>query len=159
MAGAGPLRYDCERFVREAGMEEHVRFAGIVPHADVPVLMAAADVFVSTSTLSNRALPTCEAMICGVPVLAYDTGDTATIVRDGVTGVLVRDGNRKQLAPAMAKLLVDAGLRARLADAARQLAREAFVSWESRIAMELEIIKQVARKQNGRPVHRPPVSS
>jgi glycosyltransferase involved in cell wall biosynthesis len=108
--------------------------------------MAASDLFVSTSTLTNRALPTCEAMICGVPVLAYDTGDTATVVRNEQTGVLVGDGDVGALAAAIARLLADAPLRAGVADRARALARETFVSWDARIAMELDIISRLARK-------------
>jgi glycosyltransferase involved in cell wall biosynthesis len=98
-------------------------------------------------------------MICGVPVAAYDAGDTATVVRDGDTGLLVGDGDVEGLAGAIARLLGDAALRARLANSARRLARDTFVSWEKRIAMELEIIGALARKENGRPVSRPPASS
>ena len=157
-AGDGPLRDACERAAREQGIAGDVRFAGVVAHDDVPALMAASDLFVSTSTLTNRALPTCEAMICGVPVLAYDTGDTATVVRSDETGVLVHDGDVDTLAQQITRLLADAPLRTRLAAAARHLARATFVSWEARIAMELEIIGRLARKENGRPVSRPPAS-
>jgi glycosyltransferase involved in cell wall biosynthesis len=157
-AGDGPLRGACEHAARAQGIAERVRFAGIVPHDDVPALMAAADAFVSTSTLTNRALPTCEAMICGVPVVAYHTGDTATVVRDGDTGVLVPDGDVDALARAIARLLQDAPLHARLAYAARRLARTTFVSWERRIAMEIEILGALARHKRGRPVSRPPAS-
>ncbi|HEX6790654.1 MAG TPA: glycosyltransferase, partial [Candidatus Krumholzibacteria bacterium] len=104
----------------------------------------------------NRALPTCEAMICGVPVAAYETGDTSTVVRDGETGLLVRSGDVDALAAALARLLSDAALRGRLAGAARALARETFVSWDARIGMELEIIAALARKRSGRPEDRPP---
>jgi glycosyltransferase involved in cell wall biosynthesis len=159
VAGDGPLRDDCERAARSEGLTEHIRFAGVVPHDDVPALMAASDVFVSTSTLTNRALPTCEAMICGVPVVVYDTGDTSTVVRDGSTGVLVKDGDVENLAKSIAQLLGDTALRERLADSARGLARDTFVSWDARIAMELDIIRTLARKKKGRPELRPPASS
>jgi len=149
VAGDGPLRGVCERAARDAGIAERVRFAGVVAHDDVPALMAACDVFISTSTLTNRALPTCEAMTCGVPVLAYDTGDTATVVRDGASGVLVRDGDTGALALALARLAGDDALRVRLAEAARRVAREQFTSWETRIAMELAIIEKLARKKTG----------
>jgi glycosyltransferase involved in cell wall biosynthesis len=143
-AGDGPLRGGLERAAREAGLGDRVRFTGTVAHDDVPALMAASDLFVSTSTLTNRALPACEAMLCGVPVVAYDTGDTATVVRDGATGVLAPDGDVSALADAIGRLLADAPLRARLAAAARDLARATFVSWEKRTAMEMEIFDRLA---------------
>jgi len=152
IAGDGPLRDECERAARAEGLAEHVRFAGIVPHDDVPALMAASDVFISTGDVTNRALPTCEAMICGVPVAVYDTGDTSTVVRDGETGLLVPDGGVEALAESIATLLADAALRTRLAAAARTLARDIFVSWDTRIAMELDIIANLAHRKKGRPV-------
>lgn len=142
IAGDGPERAACERAAREES-DAPVLFLGTVPHDEVPELMAAADVFVSTSTLTNRALPTCEAMICGVPVVAYDTGDTATVVRPGETGALVDDGDVVALADAIELLLESESVRERMAAAARRLARESFVSWEQRIAMELRIVEDL----------------
>jgi glycosyltransferase involved in cell wall biosynthesis len=149
IAGDGPLRGVCERSVRDAGLGDRVHFAGIVPHDDIPVLMAACDVFVSTSTLTNRALPTCEAMMCGVPVVVYETGDTATVVRDGESGLLVKDGDVVSLSGRISQLLDSEPLRARLAQNARQTARANFTSWDKRIAMELAIIGKLAAKKTG----------
>lgn len=141
VAGEGRERRRCEDAVRAAGAGERVRFLGVVPHDDVPVLMDAADVFVSTSTLTNRALPTCEAMICGVPVVAYDTGDTATVVRAGETGALVDDGDVAALGDAIELLLESDSARERMAEAATRLAHELFVSWDDRVRMEIGLIE------------------
>ncbi|HEX5131751.1 MAG TPA: glycosyltransferase family 4 protein [Candidatus Krumholzibacteria bacterium] len=145
IAGDGAERAACERAARADGAAAHLRFIGTVEHDAVPDLMAAADVFVSTSTLTNRALPTCEAMICGVPVVAYDTGDTATVVRAGETGALVDDGDVDALADAIELLLESDSARGRMSEAGRRLARDTFVSWESRVAMEIELIASLLR--------------
>jgi glycosyltransferase involved in cell wall biosynthesis len=149
VAGDGPLRGMCERSARDIGIGERVHFVGAIPHDDIPVLMAASDLFVSTSTLTNRALPTCEAMLCGVPVVVYDTGDTATIVRDRESGVLVRDGDVGALATSIEQLLADGERRARLAEGARAVARGSFTSWSRRIAMELAVIDALVQKKTG----------
>lgn len=143
VAGDGPEREACERAVRAAGIADRVRFLGTIAHDDVPRLFAACDLFVSTSTLTNRALPTCEAMLCGVPVVVYDTGDTTTAVKDGETGIVVPDGDIDALASAVTRLLDDASERTRLATNARRVAREIFTSWDERIAMEIRIIDKL----------------
>lgn len=143
VAGDGPERAACERAAREGGVADRVRFLGTIAHDDVPRLLAACDLFVSTSTLTNRALPTCEAMLCGVPVVVYDTGDTTTVVRDGETGAVVRDGDVGALASAVTRLMDDANARAHLSANARRVAREMFTSWDDRIAMEIRIIDEL----------------
>lgn len=146
IAGDGPLRGVCERSIQDAGLP--ARCIGIVPHDDIPVLMAASDLFVSTSTLTNRALPTVEAMMCGVPVAVYDTGDTATVVKHNESGVLVKDGDVEALAVSIEQLLADPERRARLVEKARAVAR-GFMSWSKRIALELAVIDALAQKKTG----------
>jgi glycosyltransferase involved in cell wall biosynthesis len=144
-AGDGPERGACEALARELGVSERIRFIGAVAHDDVPELMAASDLFVSTSNLTNKALPTCEALVCGLPVVAYDVGDTAAVVRPGETGALVGNGDTAGLADAISDLLTDSAARTRLAQAARRVAGQSFTGWDERVAMELEIFDHLIR--------------
>jgi glycosyltransferase involved in cell wall biosynthesis len=149
-AGDGPERLPSLALARDLGVAHLVKFVGVVPHADIPKLMAASDLFVATGNLTNMALPTCEALICGVPVVAYDVGDTRKVVIPGETGMLVEDGNTARLADAIAGLVNDPKLRARMGRNARALARERFTGWDQRIAMELDIIGRLSpHKKNG----------
>jgi glycosyltransferase involved in cell wall biosynthesis len=142
-AGNGPERVPCESLARQLGVDDIVSFLGAVPHAEVPAVMSASDLFVTTSSLSNMAIPTCEALICGVPVVAYDVGDTAKVVIPDRTGILVEDGNPNRLADALAALINDPKKRARLGQNGRLFAREHFTGWEERIGMEMEILERL----------------
>jgi glycosyltransferase involved in cell wall biosynthesis len=62
-----------------------------------------------------------EALPLGTPVAALDTGGTREILAGGESGILVEEG--RDLAPAIARIVSDAGLRSRLADGARARAR------------------------------------
>jgi glycosyltransferase involved in cell wall biosynthesis len=150
IAGDGPERERAQTLSRDLGLGGNVRFLGPVPHEDVPRLMAAADVFVSTSNLTNKALPTCEALVCGVPVVAYDVGDTAAVVRSGESGVLVRDGDTAALASALTSILDDPAARARMSAAARRVAADTFTGWRERVEMELEIFERLVGEKEKR---------
>jgi len=145
--GDGPERARCESLVRQLDLADSVKFTGAIPHSQIPEVMAASDVFVSTSNLTNVAMPTCEAMICGVPVAVFDVGNTSTMIRHGETGMVVRDGDTHALAQTIADLLRDEAHRKRIADAARQYAAENFVNWPDRIAMELDVIRGVVNNR------------
>ena len=77
---------------------------------------------------------------------AEKSGDTATVVRAGETGALVDDGDVAALADAVELLLESSSARQRMGEAARRLARDSFVSWEKRIAMEIAIVEGLLRR-------------
>jgi glycosyltransferase involved in cell wall biosynthesis len=69
-----------------------------------------------------------EALARGLPVVGTTTGAIADLVGDGA-GLLVPPGNTGALTEAVARVLGDAPLRARLADGARRV-RDHLPSWE-----------------------------
>jgi glycosyltransferase involved in cell wall biosynthesis len=142
--GDGPERARCAALAERLHVADSVRMLGVVPQADVPLLMAACDVFVSTSRLTNAAIPTCEAMVCERPVVVFDVGDTR-IIREGGAGLVVPDGDVAALAQAVAGLMGDAAMRHSFGKAARAYAAKHFVGWTERIAMELDAIAACAR--------------
>ncbi|HEX6791479.1 MAG TPA: glycosyltransferase family 4 protein, partial [Candidatus Krumholzibacteria bacterium] len=145
VAGDGPERERCEALARELGIENDVYFVGAIPHAHIPDAMATADVFVATSRHSNRSIAVCEAMLCGTPVAAFDTGQTHAVVRDGETGRLVEDGNEFALAAAIVELLSDDDARREMGRLARAFAEANFIDWEERVEQEIRILEQLQR--------------
>jgi len=55
-----------------------------------------------------------EAMACGTPVIASDVGGLSHLVRDGITGFHVPNGDHVALASTLARLLQDEVLRRKL---------------------------------------------
>lgn len=145
VAGEGPERARCEALARSLDLERDIYFVGAIPHAHIPDAMATADVFVATSRHSNRSIAVCEAMTCGVPVAAFDTGQTHAVVRDGETGRLVQDGNEFALAAAIVELLSDDEARRAMGRHARDFAEANFIDWEERVEQEIRILEQIHR--------------
>ena len=143
VAGSGPEQNRCEALARDLGIADLIRFVGPIAHARVVDAFAATTLFVATSRRSNKSIATCEALLCGVPVVAFDVGGTSDVVRDGVTGHLVRDGDIDALADAMVELLNDGDMRAAMGSRAREFARACLVDWEERTAMEVDIIRRL----------------
>jgi glycosyltransferase involved in cell wall biosynthesis len=147
VAGEGPERERCEREAVHLGLGNAIRFLGRVPHDRVPAVMAASDVFVATGRMSNRTIPTCEALVCGLPVVAFDVGDTASVVRSGETGFLIAEGDDEGLAEAVLRLARDEALRARMGENSRTFAGSHFTAWDDRIAMELAVLRSLIRER------------
>lgn len=96
---------------------EGVRFNGRTE--DIAPFLKAADLFVlpsATEGLSNALL---EAMAAALPPVATAVGGAPDLIEDGVHGVLVQPDTPAELQAALLMLLNDAGLRAKIGQAAR----------------------------------------
>jgi len=122
--GDGPERQILQEEVHTLGLGGMVELLG--ERRDVPELLARADVFVLSSRSEGAPLSILEAMAAGLPVVASDVGGVGELVVDGETGLLVPHGDAAGLARALARVLDDRALRARLGAAGRARARERF---------------------------------
>ncbi|HET9177455.1 MAG TPA: glycosyltransferase family 4 protein [Terriglobia bacterium] len=118
LVGSGPLEPEIRAAVRNAGLEGQVIMTGNLAYADALKHIAAADLFVSPSSLEGFGLAIAEAMALGVPVVAVAVGSVPEVVEDGVSGLLAPPDGPEPLADAVARALVDHGLRQRLQRAA-----------------------------------------
>jgi glycosyltransferase involved in cell wall biosynthesis len=119
VVGDGPDREALERQVDALHLRERVTLAG--RRDDMAAVYGSFDILVSSSRQEGLPMAILEGMASGLPLIATAVGDVPTVVRDGVTGVLVPPDDVARLAEAMLKLLRDAAMRERLGVAARQL--------------------------------------
>ena len=85
-----------------------------------------ADLIVAPSVVENLPNTVLEAMACGVPAVAFDTGGMADAVRHKETGYLVPFGDVEALAMGIDTLLMNDDLRFRLGRASGKLVRTLF---------------------------------
>jgi glycosyltransferase involved in cell wall biosynthesis len=119
IAGEGEQLSDLERLAGDLGLDGRLRLAGLVP--DVPGLLRAADVFCLPSRYEGLPLVLLEALAAGLPVASFAIAGVAEIVEDGVQARLAAPGDETALATALAELMADRDLRARLGAAGRRL--------------------------------------
>lgn len=129
-----------ERSLHEAvarhGLAERVRFTGPLSRAGFAAEMREADVLLMPSHSETFGLVVLEAAACGLPAIAYRSGGLAESVRHDETGLLVDTREPADWAAAIARLLGDAGLYARLA--ATALAHARAMSWDASAGQLLE---------------------
>jgi glycosyltransferase involved in cell wall biosynthesis len=139
LVGGGPERAALERLARRLGVEARVRFLGARPHADLPALLAAADVAVQPSDYEGIANAWVEALACGTPVVTCDVGGARDAVDRPEAGRLVaRDP--AAIADAVRALLADPP-----AQAAARAAAERF-SWDKNSAELFDHLSGIAAR-------------
>lgn len=128
IVGDGPERRRLETQARESGLADVVDFIGALPQAQLPAYYSRAAVFVLPSIREGMGLVFAEALLCGAPVIAANSGGVTDIVRDGETGLLVAERDPSALADAIARLLEDRTLARRLADRGRAWVMEHYTA-------------------------------
>lgn len=107
--------------VRDAGIADRIRFIG--QRSDVPRLLAAADIHCQPNLGPEPfGIAFIEALYAGRPVVSTRLGGAAEIVDDSC-GLLVPPGDAEALSEALARLIDDPDLRARLGAAGPARAR------------------------------------
>lgn len=134
MVGDGPDRGIAQEEARVLGVADRVQFLGRIEN--VAPLLSSADLFLLPSASESFGLSALEALACGVPVVASDTGGIPEVVQDGITGALRPVGDVDAMAIAAIEILADDARWATMSAAAAADARTRFS--ESRVIGQYE---------------------
>lgn len=108
-------------------IERHVRFAGVLEHAETRRAIADSTLVLAPSrTREGFSLVAAEAAMAGVPCIASRVGGLVETVQDGVTGILVPPEDVSGLADAIAGVLADRSRLQLLSTNAQSMAGERF---------------------------------
>jgi len=112
-----------KRLSTALGLEENVIFLGQRSQDSLPYYYSAAELVIVPSHYESFGMVALEAMACGTPVVASETGGLAFLVQDGETGFHVPAADPKALADRLLMLMQDPALRERLGRQASAYAR------------------------------------
>lgn len=113
LVGTGPLEPTIKDLVLAAGLEDRVTFHGDQPEHAVRRMVAGSDVLVQPSIVAPDGdvdgIPNTliEAMALGIPVVTTSVSGIPELVRDGVTGVVVRPGDPDELGAGLRSVIED----------------------------------------------------
>lgn len=71
----------------------NIHLLGRLNEKDLASLLVDSDVYVHVSHIENSPNSVCEAMLLGMPIIASFSGGTSSIVKNGVEGTLLQDGD------------------------------------------------------------------
>ena len=145
LAGWGPEKDRIEEIVREGGVAGRVSFPGRIPPAEVPRAMAAADVYVSTSSTDGASAALFEALAVGLFPVVSDIPANRAFLEEGRTGLFFPVGDADTLADLLARLAADREAIARGVEAARELVRER-LDYDRNLARIAAFVEEVARR-------------
>lgn len=126
MIGAGPLEQETHGLAQRLGVSRAIHFLGEQPTSRVRIELQKAGAFVQHSVTSSRGdmegwpVSIAEAAASALPVIATNHGEIPLQVQDGLSGLLVAEGDWEGMASAMIRLAKDADLRIRLGRAGRR---------------------------------------
>lgn len=115
-----------DALLEELDLNESVRLTGWIPRDELLQLYAKAHAFIYPSTFEGFGMPVLEAMAAGIPVACSDIPPLREIADDAA--LFFDPLNEEAIASALDRIVTDAPLRAHLAHAGPQRARQ--FSWE-----------------------------
>jgi glycosyltransferase involved in cell wall biosynthesis len=148
LVGHGTEAARLREAARASRVGDRIRFLGVRPHADVAECYRAADLFLFASETETQGLVLAEAAACGLPAVAVSAPGCDEVVRDGVSGLIVKSESTA-LAEGAIGLLLDAARRRVMSARAREVAEREFgvgVMLDRMLAVYDDLVASRARR-------------
>ena len=104
IAGNGDIN-ECKTIIKQHNLDEHIDIPGWVSANKVELLLESSDILVLPSYNENLPMSVIEGMAYGLAIITTPVGATESLIKDGVTGVIVQPGDQKALALSLMNLL------------------------------------------------------
>ncbi len=142
--GQGPEMTAMKQRVQQAGLQQHIAFAGF--RSDLERVLPCIDVMVHPAEMEGLGVALLQAAACGLPIVAGRAGGIPEIVRPGLNGELIEPGDVDALSGHLIRLLGDAALRQRYGAAGRALTLAEF-SVDAMVEGNLQVYREVRAAQ------------
>lgn len=133
IVGDGPLRGWVEGFAQGARLADRITLTAWVDYQDLPNYIKAMDIAVAPYPMLDdfyfSPLKLYEYLAVGIPVVASDIGQIPEVIKNGVTGMLVRPGDAADLAEKIEQMRREPDVRLQMGSAAVHQAQGH--TWES----------------------------
>ena len=104
--GDGPLREKLQKKINNVNLRAKIKLCGNVNREQIKNALSMSHVLVSTSKLETFGINLIEALACGIPVVATDSGGPYDIINQN-NGILVKEHKADYLAEAMKQIIIN----------------------------------------------------
>lgn len=111
VGGKGKLYNKLQRFVQKNNLAKNVEFLGFIPEEDLARWYNQVELVVVPSVFEGFGVTVIEAMACGTPVVATEVDGIRDSIENNENGILVKYGDKDDLAGQIIKLLENWELR------------------------------------------------
>jgi glycosyltransferase involved in cell wall biosynthesis len=124
IAGSGPEHEQLADLISDLGVGDRVLLLGY--RSDVPDILAALDVAISSSSFEGSPLAMMEFMEAALPIVATRVGGVPDLIDDGVHGLLVEAGDVEGMTQAIRRMLADRDAARAMGERGRERRRAEF---------------------------------
>jgi glycosyltransferase involved in cell wall biosynthesis len=124
LAKNSEYKQELEEWIEVKGLEQNVEMLSEVE--DIEDLYKKHQIFVNLSKVESFSNTCLEALVYGVPCVAYNSGGPEEVLEGGRYGILLDSRNPSAVASVLIELISDEGKRKRLSEKGRTYAREKF---------------------------------
>ena len=149
IVGDGFYRESLEKQIESHKLKNYITLTGRVPHNMVPEYINAIDIaiFLCVRTYTYCSpMKIFEYMAMGKAITALNVGQVSEIIKHGENGMLVEQGNKKQLVEMLLSLATNLELRTNLGKKARKTIEDNNYTWEKNVDKVCEIYNTFKNK-------------
>lgn len=95
---------DIKSFIADLGLSDRIKLMGATSYTDLPLVFAAADMFVSASKMEVQSLVVLEALAAGLPIVALENDTTLEVVDESNGCLLDKDALSENFAARVAEI-------------------------------------------------------
>ena len=136
LIGQGNDKYLIDEFIKEYALSDRILLPGTIPHIQLPVWYAAADVIVLPSLAEGVPNVILEAQAMGKPVVASAVGGIPEIIIEGKNGNLCQPGDLESFIQALVKAL----------SGSQESKPEQIFTWQDNSRSYLQIFQEIVTR-------------
>lgn len=126
IAGEGQEADNLKSLTQDLGLEDKVKFHGLLSSKEIQELLGKADIYINSSSTENMSTALMQAMSSSLACLVSDIEANQNLIRHELNGLHFKAGNEADLKEKLRSLLSDKNKRLTLGREARKYAEENF---------------------------------